>query len=45
MLVARVENYNKIPDLHDKIVDPDMDNVFTKSKLEKMGYNEENMII
>jgi hypothetical protein len=42
-LVARIKNYQKIPELRDKIVDPDPDNVFTKSKLEKMGYNKENI--
>jgi hypothetical protein len=25
------------------IVDPDLDNVLTNSKLEKMGYNKENI--
>ncbi len=39
-LVARVKNYQKIPHLRENNVDPD---VFTKSKLEKMGFNEENI--
>ena len=39
-LVARVENNNKIPELHNKIVDPD--NVFTKSKLKSLTCNKEN---
>ena len=41
-LVARVKNYNNIPELRDKIVDPDPDKVFTKAKLENMTYNKEN---
>ena len=41
-LVARVENYQKISEQGDKIVDQDLDNIFTKSKLEKIGNNKEN---
>lgn len=33
-LVLRVQNYNDIPELRDKIIDPDPDKVFTKAKLE-----------
>ena len=43
LLVARVENCEKNPQLRERIVDPDLDIVFTKSKLEKMGYNKENI--
>ena len=41
-LVARVKNYNNVPELRDKIVDPDPDKVFTKVKLETMTCNKEN---
>ena len=35
-LVARVNNYNAIPELRNRIIDPDRDKCFTKSKLEKI---------
>ena len=35
-LVARVENCEKNPQLRDRIVDPDLGIVFTKSKLENI---------
>lgn len=41
-MVVSVENYNKIPELRNKIVDPDPDKVFTKSKLESLTCNKEN---
>lgn len=39
-LVSRVNNYNAKPELRGKIVDPDTDKYFTKSKLEQVLDNK-----
>ena len=43
-LVVRVKHYNSVPELRDKISDPDPDEVFTKSKREYLACDKENEI-